>query len=313
MEIGLCLSFCNKRWKNPQALAEFVDSLGVRLVQFSWDLVNPWWEEGIRDELAGEYARAFRQRRIEITISFSGMAAYAYSSLLSEDERVRKMGMDYLKRAVDMTAAMGIPALGPPAGCMESLEGLQNIGRKKADIEVQDAGKENHRGYVKRGEVRKRLVDDLILLSRYGAQKGLKQLYLEPTPVQTEIPCTALEAGILMEQLSGKTQIPVGLVLDWGHVLCPSFNEEPADMNYWLSACKGYVGACHIQQCDGKGDRHWGFTRQGIVTPEMIRSVLENPDASGIIHYLEYCPAFETPGEEVIKEIRDSVKYLQSI
>lgn len=32
MEIGLCLSFCNKRWKNPQALAEFVDSLGVRLV-----------------------------------------------------------------------------------------------------------------------------------------------------------------------------------------------------------------------------------------------------------------------------------------
>ena len=34
MEIGLCLSFCNKRWKNPQALAEFVDSLGVRLVQF---------------------------------------------------------------------------------------------------------------------------------------------------------------------------------------------------------------------------------------------------------------------------------------
>ncbi len=40
MEIGLCLSFCNKRWKNPQALAEFVDSLGVRLVQFSWDLVE---------------------------------------------------------------------------------------------------------------------------------------------------------------------------------------------------------------------------------------------------------------------------------
>ena len=81
MEIGLCLSFCNKRWKNPQALAEFVDSLGVRLVQFSWDLVNPWWEEGIRDELAGEYARAFTQRRIELTISYSLMAEYAYSSM----------------------------------------------------------------------------------------------------------------------------------------------------------------------------------------------------------------------------------------
>lgn len=299
MEIGLCLSFCNKRWKNPQALAEFVDSLGVRLVQFSWDLVNPWWEEEIRDELAKEYAEAFRHRQIEITVSFSGMAAYAYSSLLSEDERVRKMGMNYLKRAVDMTAAMGIPAMGTPAGCMESLEGTQEIRWEFPNIG--------------RGKVMQRLVDELIFLSRYASEKGLKQLYLEPTPVQSEIPCTALEAKTLMEQLSGKTQIPVGLVLDWGHILCPSFNGEPADMNYWFSACKGYVGACHIQQCDGKMDRHWGFASQGIVTPEMIRSVLENPDASGIIHYLEYCPAFETPGDEVVKEIRDSVKYLQSI
>ena len=290
MELGLCLSFCNKRWENPEALADFVASLGIRQVQFSWDLVNPWWEEKIRDALAMEYAEAFRDRQIRMTVSFSGMAAYAYSNLLSGDVRIREMGMRFFKRAVDMTAVMGIPALGTPAGCMDC--------RQLSDD---------------REEVRNRLIEDLILLSQYAFEKGLKRLYMEPTPVQTEIPCTASEAEKLMDGLSGKTKIPVGLVLDWGHVLCPSFNEEPADMNYWLEICKGYVGACHIQQCDGQMDRHWGFSRQGIVTPEMIRSVLKNPDAEGIVHYLEYCPAFETPNEEVIREVRDSVEYLRAV
>lgn len=290
MRPGLCLSFCNKRWESPEALAEFVASLGIRQVQFSWDLVNPWWEDKIRDELACEYVEAFCQKQIEMTVSFSGMAAYAYSNLLSGDSRVRDMGMTFFKRAVDMTAAMGIPALGTPAGCMDQ---RQLSGDRK--------------------EVRKRLTDDLMLLARYAARKGLKQIYLEPTPVKAEIPNTASEAVKLMEELSGKTQIPIGLVLDWGHVLFHSFNEEPADMNYWLSTCKGYVGACHIQQCDGQMDRHWGFSMPGAVTPEMIRSVLKNPDADGIVHYLEYCPAFETPNEEVIMELRKSVEYLQAI
>lgn len=45
MELGLCLSFCNKRWKNPETLADFVDSLDIKKVMFSWDMVNPWWDE----------------------------------------------------------------------------------------------------------------------------------------------------------------------------------------------------------------------------------------------------------------------------
>lgn len=40
MELGLCLSFCNKRWKNPETLADFVDSLDIKKVMFSWDMVN---------------------------------------------------------------------------------------------------------------------------------------------------------------------------------------------------------------------------------------------------------------------------------
>ena len=100
--------------------------------------------------------------------------------------------------------------------------------------------------------------------------------------------------------------------LFWIGVLCPSFNGEPSDMEYWLDVCGPYVKACHLQQCDGIADCHWGFNNPGIVTTEMMRRVMKHP-AAHVTQYLEYCPAFETSNEEVVQTVRNSLQYLRKI
>ena len=108
MELGLCLSFCNKRWKNPETLADFVDSLDIKKVMFSWDMVNPWWDEKRRNIIAVNYAKEFRKRHIEIVTSFSGTAAYVYGNLLAGTELERNIGLDFFKRAIDVASVMEI-------------------------------------------------------------------------------------------------------------------------------------------------------------------------------------------------------------
>lgn len=291
MELGLCLSFCNKRWKNPETLADFVDSLDIKKVMFSWDMVNPWWDEKRRNIISVNYAKEFRKRHIEIVTSFSGTAAYVYGNLLAGTELERNIGLDFFKRAIDVASVMEIPSIGTPAGCM-CQEDLRE-----------------ERTYLKR---REEMIDYIKELCCYGKEKGLREILLEPTPVRAEIPNTASDSLELMKQLKGETDIPIGLVLDWGHVLCPSFNGEPSDMEYWLDVCGPYVKACHLQQCDGIADCHWGFNNPGIVTTEMMRRVMKHP-AAHVTQYLEYCPAFETSNEEVVQTVRNSLQYLRKI
>ena len=223
--------------------------------------------------------------------SFSGTAAYVYGNLLAGTELERNIGLDFFKRAIDVASVMEIPSIGTPAGCM-CQEDLRE-----------------ERTYLKR---REEMIDYIKELCCYGKEKGLREILLEPTPVRAEIPNTASDSLELMKQLKGETDIPIGLVLDWGHVLCPSFNGEPSDMEYWLDVCGPYVKACHLQQCDGIADCHWGFNNPGIVTTEMMRRVMKHP-AAHVTQYLEYCPAFETSNEEVVQTVRNSLQYLRKI
>ena len=44
MVLGLNLSFAVKRWMKPAQLAAMCKhDFGVEHVQFTWDLIDPWW------------------------------------------------------------------------------------------------------------------------------------------------------------------------------------------------------------------------------------------------------------------------------
>lgn len=137
---------------------------------------------------------------------------------------------------------------------------------------------------------------------------------IEATPLNTEFPHSPEAALRLMRDLDGKTDIPVRLLIDWGHALFAPLLGEEADMELWLKVCGPYVSAIHLQQCDGQLDRHWDFTHEGgIITREMIQKVTRDTGMDDVIQYLEVVPPFEAFDEDVLEGMHSTMAYLREV
>ena len=84
MNLGLNLSFAVKRWLKPEFLASMCrNDFHVDNVQFTWDLIDPWWPKDKRKQMARRYQTAFLDVGISIDSAFGGVASYSYPQLLS--------------------------------------------------------------------------------------------------------------------------------------------------------------------------------------------------------------------------------------
>lgn len=293
MKLGLNLSFAVKRWLIPRELAKMCrEDFGVKYVQFTWDLIDPWWPEVQRDTFAREYQEAFSQQGIEITGSFGGLAGYTYAQLLSPTKEQREISFVFFQRAIDLTAAMGVKVMGTPMGGMT----------------YEDAN-----DLEKREERYQTALDYLRKLAEYGKEKGLEEIQIEATPLATEFPHSPEVSLRLMKDLAGTTAIPVKLLVDWGHALYKPLLKQEADIELWFKTCAPYIGAIHLQQTDGMLDRHWDFTKNGIVTPELIKRATREAGLDNIIQYLEVVPAFEDDDDDVFQRMKKSMDYLNQV
>ena len=168
MEIGLNLSFAVKRWTEPVQLARMCkNDFRVRHIQFTWDLIDPWWPEKERNKLVREYRDAFESEGLFIDATFGGIAGYIYSQLLSPTETQRNISFEFFKRSIDMTIEMGADIMGTPVGGMS-----YNDSRNPA----------------RRSELYGLMLEYLRELASYGKKKGLKEIHIEATPLDTEFP-----------------------------------------------------------------------------------------------------------------------------
>jgi D-erythrulose 1-phosphate 3-epimerase len=292
MKLGLNLSFAVKRWQEPDILAKMVrEDFGITCVQLSWDQINPWWPAAERDRLAEKFADAFRKEGITITSTFGGLASYSYGQLLSPTEDERKISLDFLKRAVDMSVNMGVDTIGTPVGGMSNKAAYDAVSRRTC---WQSA------------------VQGIMSLAEYGSLQGLKEILIEATPLETEFPSTPEESVRLMKDLEDSA-VPVRLLVDWGHALYKPLLKEKADMELWLGTCRNFISAIHLQQTDGMLDRHWGFSKEGLVNADYIKKVAAKTGTEDIIQYLEVVPPFEVFDADVYKEIQTSVKILKTV
>src|SRR5437667_10579008 len=77
MKFGINLSFAVKRWPEPPAWAKLVrETLGLNLVQFTYDLLDPWSPEPMRRNMAAQVRQAAQDFGITIESAFSGLANY---------------------------------------------------------------------------------------------------------------------------------------------------------------------------------------------------------------------------------------------
>lgn len=290
MKLGLNLSFAVKRWYEPEELVPMISNdFKTKYIQFTWDLVNPWWPVQERDKLAKKWSKMFKKENIILDGTFAGIAAYTYPQLLASTDDERKIAVDFFKRAIDMTSVMETNTIGSPLGGMTHKDAYDKSRRR---------------------EIYKIAIEHIRELSAYAKIKGLKKILIEPTPLFTEFPSTPEESLQLMKDLDGTTDIPVRLLIDWGHALFEPLLKEKANMTLWINTCKKYIDGFHLQQTDGKLDRHWDFTREGKLTPKLIKELIERTNVENVVQYVELIFPFEESDEIVYENVKRTMEIL---
>ena len=290
MKLGLNLSFAVKRWIEPEKLARLIKyDFGVEHIQFTWDLIDPWWPEEQRRIMAQDYKTAFERAGVTVDATFGGLASYSYAHLLAPSKIQREIAFSFFKRAIDLTIELGADVMGTPVGGM-SYDDSRNPERREV--------------------LYREMLQYIRKLAEYGKTRGLKEIHIEATPLITEFPHSPQVSVQMMKDLEG-TEIPVKLLIDWGHALYKPLLKEEADIHLWFQQCAPYIGAIHLQQTDGLLDRHWDFThKDGIITPELIKSAVQKANLEDITQYLEVVTIFEEDDDTVYKGMKKTMEYL---
>lgn len=267
--------------------AAFVrQELGVELVQFSFDLLDPWWPETLSRPLAKRVRAAVAAEGLTLHSTFVGLAAYTYNGLLHPDAEGRRAAELWFERASDLAAEMGAPAIGGPVGGVS----VQQFAKMPTDTRHYD---EFIRTFGK--------------LTAHAKRAGLEEWLIEPTPLKRELPWTVLGAQQLLRDLEDVAALPVRYVLDVGHALYQPLYGPEASLAPWLDLGR-HIGLVHVQQTDGESDSHWSFTRPGIVDVVGLAAQLERAS----IHVpviLEVFYPFEQDDEAVRRDLVASVEH----
>jgi sugar phosphate isomerase/epimerase len=283
--LGINLSFAVKRWPEPEIWTAFVrEELELDLVQFSFDLLDPWWPEVLSRPLAKRIRQTTEAHGLTLHSAFVGLAAYTYNALLHPEREGREAAKRWYRHAIELTAEMGAPAMGGPVGGLSVHERARGA----------------------RTERYEELLDTLGELSEHAKRHGLEALLIEPTPLPREIPWTVVEAGRLVRDL-GATAVPFRYCLDVGHALYEPLYGANATLEPWLEL-GDRIGLIHLQQTDGQSDAHWGFTRAGRVEPGDVARKMAAVGHREVPLVLELFYPFELGDEVVRADVRESVR-----
>jgi D-erythrulose 1-phosphate 3-epimerase len=287
MDVGLNLCFAIKRWPEPEEWARIVaDELDVKSVQFTMDLIDPWWPESDRRAMAGRVRTAAAARSIAIHSVQIGLAGYTYNGLLHPDETARRIAEDWWRRSIDMAAELGAGAVGGPIGALSVADAASSDRRAALYAEV---------------------VDRLGGLADHAQRSGLDALLIEPTPLPREIPSTIDEAKRLIADASGGA-VPLRFVLDVGHALYRPLYGEDASLVPWLSELRDHIGVLHLQNHDYRADAHWGWPdARGTYDPAGFFREVRDAGLEGVPVFIEVFSPFEQADDEIVPLIRSSL------
>jgi D-erythrulose 1-phosphate 3-epimerase len=286
---GLNACYAVKRWPEPEEWAGIAARLGVRHVQFSFDLLDP-----VLTADTGVYVatrRACDERGVEISSAFTGLIGYSQNSLSHPSDVVRARARGWFEAAIDATALLGARGLGGHIGAMSV--------RQHSDPSVRAAAIEQTVAAVRS-------------LASRAAARGLEFLLWEIMPVSREYPTTLAETADLIERLAG-TAVPVELCLDLGHMCAHGAQGADGDPFAWLERLGAYARCVHLQQTDGQMDRHWPFTAefnaQGIVHADRVIDLVSAFHRDEVELMLEPMFAFEAADEAVLAALSDCVEF----
>lgn len=287
MDVGVNLCFAIKRWPEPEEWARIAaDELGVSSVQFTMDLIDPWWPESDRAAMAAHVREAAGRRGIAIHSVQIGLAGYTYNGLLHPDETARRIAEEWWRRSIDLAAELGAGAAGGPIGALSVADAASRERRKALYAEV---------------------VGRLGDLADHAKRSGLDALLVEPTPLPREIPSTIEEAKRLVADTTGGA-VPLWFVIDVGHALYRPLYGEDASLVPWLTELRDHIGVLHLQNHDYRADAHWGWPdARGSYDPAGFHREVREAGLDHLPVFIEVFSPFERADDEIVPLIRSSL------
>ena len=296
--MGINNCFAVKRWPEPRAWAEIISSeLELKHVQFSYDLLDPRTKEPTLSYMISEIKEACKEYGLELHSTFTGLAAYSFNLLMHPNPLMRYDAMDWYVSAIRVASELGAKATGGHVAAMSWRDYLDEARRRRL-IEG--------------------LLESLRALSFVAKVYGLEMLLWEPMPVVREPPCTISEAKRLLKEVNEGASVPIKLCIDLGHA-CAWKVESRRDLDpyAWLEELGAESPVLHVQQTDGKADRHWPFTEEynkvGIIRPDKVLEALDRSGARQVLLALEIIHPFEAREERVLEDLKESVRFWKQI
>jgi D-erythrulose 1-phosphate 3-epimerase len=289
--LGVNNGFAFKNWPEPAAWARLVsEELGLKEVQFSLDLLEPLIPEPGRSVLCREVREAVEERGLSLRTTFTGLVAYAQNLLTHPSPWVRRHAWSWYEGAVEVTRGLGAEGTGGFLGAMSA-----------ADFSAGDRKALRHTS----------LIESVRELTKLAAARDLTSFLWELMPTPRELPHTPEEAIDLLQEVNEGAAVPVRLCFDLGHI-CSWDLREPGDPHRWLERLLPFTPMVHLQQTDGRGDRHWPFTpefmRTGIVRPERVIEIVKSSPLDRVDLIFELGHDFSASDASIIDDHKRSVE-----
>jgi D-erythrulose 1-phosphate 3-epimerase len=288
--LGINNSFALKRWPEPMAWTRIIaEELKLKHVQFSFDLLDPTLPEPDRDLLCREVVQAASHYGLSLHTTFTGLIIYAQNHLAHPSPVVRARALEWFAAAIAVSGKLAAEGTGGHIGTMSAADFADTARRHTMRAAVVNAVRE---------------------LAQVAAADGLRYFLWELMPLPREFPHTPEEAIEVMQEVNQGSALPVWLCFDLGH--CGPFDgDRPEDPHLWLEKLLRWTPVIHLQQTDGKGDRHWPFTSQyagvGIIDPQRVVEIARSSPFERVELIFEISHAFDAPDQQIIDDHKESV------
>ncbi len=291
--LGMNNLFAIKRWPEPHIWARiFRSTLNLESVQLNLDLLDPLIEEPALSKICSDIAGAAKENGLTINTAFTGYKAYASNLLMYPDLSLRQEAIRWYEKAIVAVSKLNI----------------SGIGGHFAAYSVNDYASPERREYL--GRV---FIESIRYLSEVAGRWGLSHLILEPMGVFRELSMSIERTLELLEEINSQNRgVPVKLCIDVGHQFIYE-TEKDADPYLWLKKMAHLSSVIHLQQTDGKADRHWPFTPEfnkiGIIDPKKVLQAINESGVKEVELVFEIAHPPATEENKVLEDLRESVEY----
>jgi len=255
--------FTTEDYPQPEIWAGVLKRMGLRRFEYFADHMEPFIFRDVmknRSEFFQDTLKALKNNNLEIWSAATARVSYLLNMLSHPYEDMREIGRQWVKAFIDQAVVFDAAYISGHYDCLS-----------KPQLQELDSWID-------------RMCDEMVAISEYAAEKGLKAIFLEQMHRPQLQPNTIERGQYILDRINRNSAVPVHMHLDTGHMAHvkddPTHTDRDKNPVNWFEIKWGRneMLLVHAQQTDTQASRHWPFTaeynRKGIIDAlEIIRRI----------------------------------------